>query len=153
MVPGSVPALTGVIKLYGAGRLCAPLFAVLGHIDGRRKPVVHPRSGMLETPARASFSMRTLTLQEYIQCGLHVRLVLRSGLPSPTYRLHPVCVVFVSTVGSFRFVYCTRVFDTFSYFWQKQRKIHDVRADTLRGSRPACTKHSTRVPHARHARR
>ena len=57
MVPGSVPALTGVIKLYGAGRLCAPLFAVLGHIDGRRKPVVHPRSGMLETPARASFSM------------------------------------------------------------------------------------------------
>ena len=33
MVPGSVPAFTGVIKLYGAGRLCAPLFAVLGHIE------------------------------------------------------------------------------------------------------------------------
>lgn len=59
MVPGSMPALTGVIKLYGRD-VMATLLAVLGHINGRHQPVVHPlgRSGMLETtPARASSSM------------------------------------------------------------------------------------------------
>ena len=50
-----MPALTGVIKLYGAGRLCAPLFAVLGHIDGRRQPVVHPRVGHARDAGKGLF--------------------------------------------------------------------------------------------------